>query len=37
VRPLVVIANMFPKLSPMLLRRLGYTATLEQVAATGIE
>ena len=37
VRPLVVIANMFPKLTPVLLRRLGYTRTLEQVAETGIE
>ncbi len=37
VRPLVVIANMFPKLTPFLLRRFGYTKSFEQVIAAGIE
>jgi short-subunit dehydrogenase len=37
VRPLVVLANMFPKLTPVLLRRFGYTKSFEQVIAAGIE
>ena len=37
VRPLVVIANTFPKLTPFLLRRFGYTKSFEQVIAAGIE
>jgi short-subunit dehydrogenase len=37
VRPLVVLANMFPKLTPGLLRRFGYTKSFEQVIAAGIE
>ena len=37
VRPLVVIANMFPAITPFLLRKFGYTTSFEQVINTGIE
>ncbi len=33
VRPLVVLANMFPSITPILLRRFGYTGTFEKVMA----
>ena len=37
VRPLVVLANMFPSITPKLLRRFGYTGTFEKVIAAGIQ
>ncbi len=37
VRPLVVIANMFPAITPFLLRKFGYTNAFEQVINAGIE
>ncbi len=37
VRPLVVRTNMFPSITPKLLRRFGYTGTFEKVIAAGIQ
>jgi short-subunit dehydrogenase len=37
VRPLVVLANMFPAITPFLLRTFGYTKSFEQVIEAGIE
>jgi short-subunit dehydrogenase len=37
VRPLVVLTNMFPSITPTLLRRFGYTGTFEKVIAAGIQ
>jgi short-subunit dehydrogenase len=37
VRPLIVLANVFPSLTPKLLRRFGYTSTFEKVIAAGID
>jgi short-subunit dehydrogenase len=37
VRPLVVFANVFPSLTPKLLRRFGYTSTFEKVIDAGID
>jgi short-subunit dehydrogenase len=36
VRPLIVLANMFPAITPFLLRRFGYTKSFEQVIEAGI-
>ncbi len=37
VRPLVVLANMFPAITPFLLRTFGYTKSFERVIEAGIE
>ena len=37
VRPLVVLANVFPSVTPRLLRWFGYTGTFEKVIDTGID
>jgi short-subunit dehydrogenase len=37
LRPLVVLGNMFPAITPFLLRRFGYTKSFEQVIAAGID
>ena len=37
VRPLVVLANLFPSVTPKLLRWFGYTGTFEKVIAAGID
>jgi short-subunit dehydrogenase len=37
VRPLIVLANAFPAITPFLLRKFGYTKSFEQVIAAGIE
>jgi hypothetical protein len=37
VRPLVVLANVFPSVTPRLLRWFGYTGTFEKVISAGID
>jgi short-subunit dehydrogenase len=37
VRPLIVLANAFPAITPFLLRKFGYTKSFEQVIAAGID
>jgi hypothetical protein len=37
VRPLVVLANVFPSVTPKLLRWFGYTGTFEKVISAGID
>ena len=37
VRPLIVIANMFPAVTPFLLRKFGYTKSFEQAMAVGVD